>query len=133
MSDNLFEAKLDVAVNDKQALYHLLSESVESTSYDKLIKLMEARETDGSIEIAEEVILPHIESSLLKESKVLIIRPQQKLTWSTEIKKVKLIIVIFLKENENDTKKKRISQFTRKLADEDYLKALMQDKTIEFN
>lgn len=125
MSDNLFEAKLNSELRSRTDLLQILARYVDSEDKDELDELLIVRETKGSIEIAEEVILPHFQSDKIIESKVVIIRPNSKIHWNKDIGDVKLVIAVLLKNNENDTILRTISQYTRKLADEEYLKYLM--------
>ncbi|MFL2098593.1 PTS sugar transporter subunit IIA [Marinilactibacillus psychrotolerans] len=132
MSDKTFKALLDVELKNRADLIKVLSTYLDLEIQENLDRLLRDREEHGSIEIAEEIILPHFESKMT-ESQVIIIRPNHKIKWSEKIKEVKLIIVIFLKKNETDTIKRQISQYTRKLADENYLEYLMKTETVDFN
>ncbi len=59
------------------------------------------QEKMGSNQIAEQVVLPHLENALLKKSEIYLIGLKTEIQeWTADIKQVKLIIVILLKENE---------------------------------
>ncbi|MFU1814735.1 PTS sugar transporter subunit IIA, partial [Enterococcus faecium] len=69
-------------------------------------------------------------NALLKKSEIYLIGLKTEIQeWTADIKQVKLIIVILLKENEQLKVKKEISRFTRKLANEDFLEKLLRLKT----
>lgn len=76
--------------------------------------------------IAEHVMLHHIESEQLEKSQILFFRLAKPIeTWDCQTKNICLVIVILLKKNESVNIKKRISLFTRYLADEKYLDQLL--------
>lgn len=53
----------------------------------------------GSNQIAERIVLPHLENALLKKSEIYLIGLKTEIQeWTADIKQVKLIIVILLKE-----------------------------------
>lgn len=133
MSDNLFESRLNIELRSRSDLLQVLARYVDSEVKNELDELLSAREKIGSIEIAEEVILPHFQSDKITESKVVIIRPNSKIHWNKDIGDVKLVIAVLLKNNENDTILREISQYTRKLADEEYLEYLMNTDTLNLD
>ena len=75
--------------------------------------------------IAEHVILPHLESPKIKQSQVLLIRLADPLDFDGKTPEVQLIIAILLKSNESQEIKKQIAQFTRRLADDEFLEKLL--------
>jgi len=98
--------------------------------YQVFLKSLVNREKMGSNQIAEQIVLPHLENALLKKSEIYLIGLKTEIQeWTADIKQVKLIIVILLKENEQLKVKKEISRFTRKLANEDFLEKLLRLKT----
>mgnify|MGYP000370451437 FL=1 len=75
--------------------------------------------------IAEHVILPHLESPKIKQSQVLLIRLAEPIDFDEKTSAVQLIITILLKSNESQVMKKKIAQFTRRLADDDFIEQLL--------
>ena len=62
------------------------------------------------------------------ESQILFIKLRQEIDWDEQTGPVQLAIVIILKKNEEQAIKVAISQFTRTLADEEYLAQLLLEK-----
>ena len=132
-NDQLFNIYKKQNFSSKEEILSFLSQEggkYTGTSHidfkDEILK----REKQGSIEIAPGVLLPHFESSSFIKSKIFIlpIKPEIK-EWSEEIQNINLIIMILLKEDEDSSIKQKITQFTRKLADDDYLDRLMNAET----
>lgn len=126
MDVNRFIVKLDIPIHSRAELFQYVSDTLMDTEQLDLADLMAEREENGSVEIAEEIVLPHVESGVLDKSQVFIVRPEKKITWDEQIKQVKLVIMILLRKEEADDVKREISQFTRKLADEAFLEYLME-------
>ncbi|GBD63918.1 PTS sugar transporter subunit IIA [Tetragenococcus halophilus] len=127
--NQLFNIYKEQSFSSKEEILTFLDK--ESCKYTEISNLdfkneILKREKQGSIEIAPGVLLPHFESSLFIKSKIFIlpIKPEIK-AWSEEIQNVHLVIVILLKTDEDRSIKQKITQFTRKLADDDYLDRLM--------
>lgn len=125
MRDNLFIIQNDIDIQSKNEIYRVLSHSVHSESEADLVCALEQREKKGNIAIAEEVLLPHIESNLISESKVVVLRLKNNIRWNSDVGDIKLLIAIFLREAETADIKRKISNFSRKLASDDYLNDLL--------
>lgn len=130
MDVNLFyEVYFNRELKTKEKVYSFISETVcpdDSFQKEEIVKQLKEREQVGSTLIAEHVLLPHIESSQVKKSQILFIRLAEPIaSWDCQTKDIHLLIVILLKENENEQIKRKISLFTRTLADEDYLNKLL--------
>ena len=133
MDANLFyEVYFNSELKTKEEAYSFISESVcqdETSQKEKIIEHLIEREKVGSTLIAEHVMLPHLESDQVKKSRIIFIRLSEPIvSWNHQTKDIHLLIVILLKKNENEQIKKKISLFTRTLADEDYLSRLLKIK-----
>lgn len=126
MNGSLFNVMSDIEIDNKKDLYLLMVRYINSEYEAELFNSLIKREKEGNIAIANHIILPHLESDLIDESKILIVRLRNRVKWSSEIGEVKLIISIFLKTNESEITKRKISSYMRKLSDEEYLDYLMQ-------
>ncbi|MFC6465224.1 PTS sugar transporter subunit IIA [Marinilactibacillus sp. GCM10026970] len=131
MDANRFVVKLDVPIHSRAELFQYVSNTLMDGEQLDLASLMAEREENGSVEIAEEIVLPHVESDVLDKSQIFIVRPENKMTWNEQIKQVKLVIMILLRKEETDDVKREISQFTRKLADDAFLEYLMETNQLE--
>lgn len=99
-------------INDEKDLSNLINEFMK-------------REQNGDIQIEEGVVLPHLETDLIKNSQILIINSRDKIEkWNKNINNVDLIICLLLKKEEKIEIKREISQFMTKLADIDYIEQL---------
>lgn len=114
----------------KEEVHAFISEMVspnDASQQDKIVQRLNKREQAGSTLIAEHVMLPHIESSQIKQSQIIFIRLADPiLSWDDQAQDIRLLIVILLKKNESEQTKKHISLFTRTLADEEYLNGLLE-------
>ncbi|MER2226262.1 MAG: PTS sugar transporter subunit IIA [Carnobacterium sp.] len=131
MDANLFyEVYFNRELRTKEEVYSFISEKVcqdEDSQKDEIIKQLIEREQVGSILIADHVLLPHIESDQVKKSRILFIRLVKPIAmWDCQTKDIQLLIVLLLKKNEIDQIKKKISLFSKTLADEDYLNRLLE-------
>ena len=125
MNDELIQVFFDSPLTTKEEVFAHIAEQANPAKKDELYHLLLEREAVGSTMIAEEVILPHLESEDVANSQVLFIKFQQAIAWDEQTSPVKLAIVINLKKNEEQAIKVAISQITRTLADEDYLAQLL--------
>lgn len=128
--NSLYQVFLKQELLSKQQVYQFIAETAAPLlTLEEKRQIEESlvnREKMGSNQIAEQVVLPHLENALLKKSEIYLIRLKTEIQeWTADIKQVKLIIVILLKENERLQVKKEISRFTRKLANEDFLEKLL--------
>ncbi|WP_225743771.1 PTS sugar transporter subunit IIA [Marinilactibacillus sp. Marseille-P9653] len=131
MDANRFVVKLDVPIHSRAELFQYVSNTLMDGEQLDLASLMAEREVNGSVEIAEGIVLPHVESDVLDKSQIFIVRPENKMNWDEKIKHVKLVIMILLRKDESDDVKRDIGQFTRKLADDAFLEYLMQTDQLE--
>ncbi|WP_314579327.1 PTS sugar transporter subunit IIA [Enterococcus gilvus] len=125
MNDKLFHVFLNQELTNKAQLQHFIAMFANPEEADALIDLLKQREKVGNTMIAEHVILPHLESPKIKQSQVLLIRLAAPVDLDEETPEVQLVVTILLKSQESQEIKKQIAQFTRRLADEDFLEALL--------
>lgn len=125
MNDKLFHVLLNQELTNKEQLQRFIAMFANPEEADALIDLLQQREKVGNTMIAEHVILPHLESPKIKQSQVLLIRLAAPVDLDEETPEVQLVVTILLKSQESQEIKKQIAQFTRRLADEDFLEALL--------
>ena len=125
MNDNFFQVFLDQPFKDKAHVQRFIAEFANSAESEELIDLLQQREKVGNTMIAEHVILPHLESPKIKQSQVLLICLAEPIDFDEKTSAVQLIITILLKSNESQVMKKKIAQFTRRLADDDFIEQLL--------
>jgi mannitol/fructose-specific phosphotransferase system IIA component (Ntr-type) len=118
----------------KQQVYQLLVKAAaplaSKEDQQQLLDLFAAREEAGDSFIAPQIILPHIESVLVSESRICLIHLERPiLNWNEKQQAVQLIIAILLKEAEQRAIKEEIRQFVRKLAEDDFLAHLQKVKS----
>ena len=126
MNDNFFQVFLDQPFKDKAHVQRFIAEFANPADLEELIDLLQQREKVGNTMIAEHVILPHLESPKIKQSQVLLIRLAELIDFDEKTSAVQLIITILLKSNESQEMKKKIAQFTRRLADDDFIEQLLR-------
>lgn len=131
MNAEFFQVFLDQTLTDKDQLQRFIADFANKVESDALIDLLKNREKVGNTMIAEHVILPHLESSKIEHSQVLLIRLKDPVDLDEETPAVQLVITILLKSNENLETKKRIAQFTRRLADDEFLELLLNIESEE--
>lgn len=134
--DSFYQLYFNCRLETKEKVYSFISKIISGNDnyFQKrqIVTQLNEREKKGSILIADHVLLPHIESNQIDKSQILFIHLDNSIKlWDSDVKEIKLLIVILLKENENIEIKKRISSLTRTLADEDYLNYLLNIKTKE--
>lgn len=125
MNANFFNVFLDQPLTDKDQIQRFIAELANPADAEELIDLLKQREKVGNTMIAEHVILPHLESPKIKQSQVLLIRLAEAIDLDEGTPEVQLIITILLKSDESQEIKKQIAQFTRRLADDDFLAELL--------
>lgn len=130
--NSFYQVYFNCELKTKEEVQSFISEIVcqnDPSQKEEIVKQLNEREKVGSTLIAEHVMLPHIESKQVKKSQILFIRLSEPIvSWGRQTKDIRLLIVILLKKNENDQIKKKITLFTRTLADEDYLNRLLNIK-----
>ncbi len=132
-NDQLFNVYKKQSFSSKEEILSFLNQEglkyVGTSSIDFRNEMLK-REKQGSIEIAPGVLLPHFESFSFIKSKVFILPMKTEIKkWNEDIQNVHLIIVILLKTDEESSIKQKIIQFTRNLADDNYLERLMNAET----
>lgn len=130
--NSLYQLYINYNFETKDQVYEFISEHVplKNYSHDKqdIIQQLKEREKIGSPLIAEQVVLPHIESDILRSSKILLIKLNNNISiWDKEIEEVKLIIAILLKKDEEMEVKTKISSFTKELANENFINYLLKE------
>lgn len=125
MNDKLIQVFFDSPLTSKAEVFELIAEQANPAEKIELYGLLQNREAVGSTLIAEKIVLPHLESDAVLKSQILLINFRQEIHWDEQTGPVKLAIVIILKKQEEQTVKVAISQFTRTLADEEYLTELL--------
>lgn len=125
MNDEFFTIFLDQKLTTKEQIHRFIAEFANSDAVEEIIGLLQRRETVGNTMIAEHVILPHLESTKVKQSQVLVIRLVEPIDLDDETPEIQLIITILLKSEEEQATKQKIAQFTRRLADDDFLAELL--------
>jgi fructose PTS system EIIA component len=127
--NSIYQVYFNLELKTKEEVYSFISEIVcqdNPSQKEEVIDQLNEREKAGSTLIAEHVMLPHIESNQIKKSQILFIRLADPIqSWDFQTKDIRLLIVILLKENESVQIKKKITLFTRTLADEEYLNRLL--------
>lgn len=125
MNDKLFHVFLNQELANKEQLQRFIAMFANPEEASALIDLLKQREKVGNTMIAEHVIMPHLESPKIKQSQVLLIRLAAPVDLDEETPEVQLVVTILLKSQESQEIKKQIAKFTRRLADEDFLEALL--------
>ncbi|MGT2832683.1 PTS sugar transporter subunit IIA [Streptococcus halotolerans] len=110
---------------DKQTVLEFLYDHCDIDDYVSqqiFLENLEEREKQGSIEIAEGVILPHFEYKALTRTKIIIIRPLQSIkSWSSNISKVDLVIALLYKTGDSLNEIKLLMQM---LANDSFIENL---------
>lgn len=130
---SLYQIYFDSELEDKRHIYELIAnigcKYDTADNKEMITEQLENREKVGSSLIHEHVLLPHLESNYLSGTQILFIKPQKSIDWDNSQKNIHLIIVILLMADEELTIKKKISMFTRSLADENFLDELLSSDT----
>lgn len=125
MNDNFFTVYLNQPLTGRNQIQRFIADFANRAEAQELIALLQQREKVGNTMIAEHVILPHLESPKIKQSQILIVRLAEAIDFDEETPQVQLVITILLKSGESQEVKKKIAQFTRRLADEAFLEELL--------
>ncbi|MDT2660555.1 PTS sugar transporter subunit IIA [Enterococcus hulanensis] len=131
MNDNFFTVYLNQELTDRNQIQRFIADFANRAEAQELIALLQQREKVGNTMIAEHVILPHLESPKIKQSQILIVRLAEAIDFDEETPQVQLVITILLKSGESQEVKKKIAQFTRRLADEAFLEELLNIENVE--
>ncbi|REJ13052.1 MAG: PTS mannose transporter subunit IIA [Bacillaceae bacterium] len=133
-TNSLFQVYFNSVFKTKEEVFSFLSEIEGNDFYKKreIINLLKEREKVGSTLIAEHVVMPHVQSSLINKSQIVFIHLKKPIKdWDYHSKNVRLVIGILLKENENVQIKKSIASFIRALASEDFVSRLLHSREKE--
>lgn len=130
MNDKFIQVCLDSRFSSKAELFHFIAGQANGSEQELLTELLLSRETVGSTLIADQIILPHLESDKVEKSQILFISLEEPIDWDEATGKVKLAIAILLKSDEERKIKQQITRFTRTLADEEYLEDLANEKEL---
>lgn len=133
-TNSLFQVYFNSVFKTKEEVFSFLSEIEGNDFYKKreIINLLKEREKVGSTLIAEHVVMPHVQSSLINKSQIVFIHLKKPIKdWDYHSKNVRLVIGILLKENENVQIKKSIASFIRALASEDFVSGLLNSREKE--
>ena len=131
MNDNFFTVYLNQPLTGRNQIQRFIADFANRSEAQELIALLQQREKVGNTMIAEHVILPHLESPKIKQSQILIVRLAEAIDFDEETPQVQLVITILLKSGESQEVKKKIAQFTRRLADEAFLEELLNIENVE--
>lgn len=131
MNDNFFTVYLNQPLTGRNQIQRFIADFANRAEAQELIALLQQREKVGNTMIAEHVILPHLESPKIKQSQILIVRLAEAIDFDEETPQVQLVITILLKSGESQEVKKKIAQFTRRLADEAFLEELLNIENVE--
>ncbi|QXE01890.1 PTS sugar transporter subunit IIA [Terribacillus sp. DMT04] len=127
--DSFYQIYFNAALSTKNEVFAFLSNVAwldDPLQKEAIVKQLIQREGQGSMLIAEHVVLPHIESNKVEKSQIILIRLLHSIEfWDSETKDIRLIIGVLLKENEDVQIKQKIASFMRTLADEEYVDQLL--------
>lgn len=92
---------------------------------EDLITALNKREQMGSTLIDESVAMPHVESKIIKETSVIIIKIDDGIDdWQDNVSNVQLVIFLLVKENEGFEKLKEVQNIVRYFADEEMIQKI---------
>lgn len=98
-------------------------------SAEQYVSDVRDRENYGEIEIYPDVILPHIQSENILATGIYLIKGKgQDVKWHNQ--KLKLIILLNLKPNEDKSIQTDIQQFMRNLADDSFIESLITEEDL---
>lgn len=125
----------NVPLTNQIDTYNFIAKTIMPQNPEEAMNEFFQREKNGSIKIANCVLLPHIENDNLLKSQILFLKLENKIKeWNKHDGNVELLIVIALKKKDTNKTKKQIINFMKLLADDDYLKKLLEASTeSEFN
>lgn len=125
----------NVPLTNQIDTYNFIAKIIMPQNPEEAMNEFFQREKNGSIKIANCVLLPHIENDNLLKSQILFLKLENKIKeWNKHDRNVELLIVIALKKKDTNKTKRQIINFMKLLADDDYLKKLLEASTeSEFN
>ncbi|TLF38880.1 PTS sugar transporter subunit IIA [Lacticaseibacillus zeae] len=131
MKNDLISIFPNLALKNRADAYQFAANQIfpddASKAHRLVIDLLD-RENLGSIQVADHVILPHVEGDLIPKTKLLVIKPQTNLRkWSPSIHDVQVMVFIFLKTGESKRTKLQIIDIMRKLGKEEFIQLLLRE------
>ncbi|MGT2923706.1 PTS sugar transporter subunit IIA [Streptococcus caviae] len=127
-SDLIKKVFIGESFQEVKDVYRFLAEEIDASISQDLAKKLLVREQLANIQIDKQTVLPHLESSQLRQSQLLILRLAEPIKdWSETIKDIRLVICLALKTNEDRAVKEQIRGFMTKLAAAAYVEKLLTD------
>lgn len=127
--DHLFQVFLNMSLTNREEVYRFVSQQIfpnDEMKQEKIITEFAIREDLGDLKIAEHTLLPHIESNLLSESRIVVIQLTNEIAqWSIQIQNIRLLIFVLLKDGEARDEKYRVASFMRRLACDEFIDQLL--------
>ena len=122
------------AENKNEAISNLASSAFKADKISSLEGFIEdvlEREKHYSTGIGEGIAIPHAKSKYVKEAMILFGKLQENIDWdSIDGKPVEVVFLLGVpEENVNNLHLKLLSQLSRKLMDEEFIKLLKNSKT----
>lgn len=115
---------------NKEEVFYEISDYLEENKYcinhKEIIEELYKREVIGSTLIEEDIALPHVESTSILESTIVIVHSKEGIEWDNY--KVQIIIFLFVKKDERIEVRKEIQGFIRSLVSEKVLEELRKGK-----
>ncbi|ARY90571.1 MULTISPECIES: PTS sugar transporter subunit IIA [Lacticaseibacillus] len=131
MKNDLISIFSNLALKDRADAYQFAANQIfpdDVLKAHRLVIDLLDRENLGSIQVADHVILPHVEGDFIPKTKLLIIKPQTNLRkWSPSIHDVQVMVFIFLKTDESKRTKLQIIDIMRKLGKEEFIQLLLRE------
>lgn len=128
--DHLFQVFFNMNLASREEIYRFVAQQIfpnNELKQNKIITEFETREQLGDLQIAEHTLLPHIESDLLSETRIVVIQlAEDILRWSTQTENIRLLIFVLLKDGETQNVKYSIASFMRNLARDEFIEQLLR-------
>lgn len=106
-------------LTSSEEVYTFLAERMSKVNILLAKEMFYDRENNGSIQIDDGVVLPHIENSSIENTSIVIIQLQKPIkNWSSTINNIDLVIGVLLSPS-NKQQKIRVASFMKKLAYEE--------------
>lgn len=124
------EVFLDQELPSRTAVYRFMAQQLAGggLTEEAVVSGFLAREKIGSIAIADQVVLPHLEHEAAEQG-LFIVRLHKAIdSWSPSVGKVRLVIALLLSKKGPKEEKVVIQQFVRKLALADFIQFLLSEK-----
>lgn len=111
----------------RKECYEFLVRQLGEKDSTHFLHLLEEREGLASIEIFPGVVMPHLESSRLVESQIIILQLKNGIQWLNVSTEVRLIVLLAVKKGEEREIKHQIVQFVHQLANEEFIQELLDN------